>query len=73
MPDRNVILFQDRSEGKWETFDDPEMVLRRIALYEWGEPEHFDAVCASLEVVAEGTNLEDVVQDWGNLRGVESR
>lgn len=72
MPDREAILFQERRESEWETYRDPEMVLRRIALFQWGEPEHFDEVCASLPAVAAGATLEEVVQGWRQLSGVES-
>lgn len=73
IPDRNVILFQERREGDWERYEDPEQVLRRIALFQWGEPDHFDAVCASLQAVLTGTPLEGVVQSWRQLEGVVSQ
>lgn len=73
MPDRNAILFQERRESEWETYEDPETVLRRVALFQWGEQDHFDKVCASLQAVAAGTSLEDVVQGWRQLAGVVSR
>lgn len=72
IPGREEIFFLERREGEWESYKDIETLLRRLALFQWGEPDHFDKVCQDLLALQDGTSLSDVLNGWQELFEAEN-
>lgn len=70
MPDRDAIGFRVRRDGEFDFYQDPEVILRLLVPYGWGEPPHFDAVCGSLKKFEEGASLKQIVEEWQGLEGI---